>query len=112
MSKALTNPRVVSFHYTLREPSGRVIDTSAGGEPVTYLEGAGQIIDGLDTRLRAATAGSKQKVPVPAAEAYGVHDEAQVQHVKRKALPIDGELRVGAQFQAGTDRSAPVVTVI
>ena len=50
-------PRVVTFHYTLRDPQGRVIDTSAGGEPVTYLEGAGQIIDGLDEQLRAAAAG-------------------------------------------------------
>ena len=50
-------PRVVSFHYTLRDPSGRVIDSSAGGEPVTFLEGAGQVIEGLDEQLRIATAG-------------------------------------------------------
>ena len=112
MSQALPNPRVVSFHYTLREPSGRVIDTSAGGEPVIYLEGGGQIIDGLDHRLRGATAGSKQTVQVPAAEAYGEHDASQVQRVKRKMLPVDGELRIGEQFQAGPDRRAPVVKVV
>jgi len=104
--------RVVTFHYTLRDPSGRVLDTSAGGEPITYLEGAGQIIDGLDTRLRAAAAGVKLNVPVPAAEAYGQRDPAQVQRVKRAVLPVTGELRVGEQFQAGEDRSAPVVTVV
>jgi FKBP-type peptidyl-prolyl cis-trans isomerase SlyD len=27
-------------------------------------------------------------------------------------LPVDGELRIGEQFQAGPDRSAPVVTVV
>jgi FKBP-type peptidyl-prolyl cis-trans isomerase SlyD len=104
--------RVVTFHYTLRDPSGRVLDTSAGGGPVTYLEGAGQIIDGLDTRLRAAAAGAKLHVQVPAAEAYGERDLAQVQRVKRAVLPVAGELRVGEQFQAGGDRHAPVVTVV
>ena len=104
-------PRVVSFHYTLRDPSGRVLDTSAGGEPVTYLEGAGQIIDGLDQQLRFATAGEKAKVHVPAAKAYGEHDPAQVQRVKRSLLPVDGELQIGDQFQTGPDRHAPVVTV-
>lgn len=104
-------PRVVSFHYTLRDPSGRVLDSSAGGEPVTYLEGAGQIIDGLDRRLRAAEAGLKSRVQVPAAEAYGSRDPAQVQRVKRALLPIEGELQVGDTFQAGEDRFAPVVTV-
>lgn len=103
--------RVVTFHYTLRDPSDRVIDTSAGGEPVTYLEGAGQIIEGLDEQLRFAAAGEKSTVIVPAAKAYGVHDPEQVQKVKRAMLPVEGELKIGDQFQAGADRYAPVVTV-
>jgi FKBP-type peptidyl-prolyl cis-trans isomerase SlyD len=103
--------RVVTFHYTLRDPAGRVLDSSAGGEPITYLEGAGQIIDGLDARLRSAEAGAKQRVQVPAAEAYGERDAAQVQQVKRAVLPVDGEVKVGDSFQAGHDRFAPTVTV-
>jgi FKBP-type peptidyl-prolyl cis-trans isomerase SlyD len=104
--------RVVTFHYTLLNPEGLVIDSSAGGDPITYLEGAGQIIDGLDQRLRAVAPGTRLKVPVPAAEAYGLPDPAQVQKVKRALLPVQGELRVGEQFQAGEDRFAPVVTVV
>jgi FKBP-type peptidyl-prolyl cis-trans isomerase SlyD len=104
-------PRVVTFHYTLRDPQGRVLDTSAGAEPVTYLEGAGQIIEGLDEQLRLAPAGEKARVTVAAAKAYGEPDPGQVQRVKRGLLPIDGELKVGDQFQAGPDRHAPVVTV-
>jgi len=103
--------RVVTFHYTLRDPAGRVLDTSAGGEPVSYLEGAGQIIEGLDEQLRLAGAGEKARVVVPAAKAYGEHDPGQVQRVKRALLPVEGELRVGDQFRTDTDRHAPVVTV-
>ena len=104
-------PRIVTFHYTLRDPKGRVIDTSAGGDPVTYLEGAGQIIDGLDEQLRAAMAGEKTRVEVAAARAYGERDPAQVQRVNRAVLPVDGELQVGDQFKTDTDRFAPIVTV-
>lgn len=104
-------PRVVSFHYTLRDPSGRVLDTSAGGEPVSYLEGSGQIIDGLDEQLRSALAGQKSRVQVPAKKAYGDRDPAQLQRVKREWLPIEGELSIGDQFQTGPHRSDPVVTV-
>jgi FKBP-type peptidyl-prolyl cis-trans isomerase SlyD len=103
--------RIVTFHYTLRDPNGRVIDTSAGGEPVTYLEGAGQIIDGLDEQLRATLAGEKARVQVAAARAYGERDPAQVQRVKRTVLPVEGELQVGDQFKTDTDRFAPIVTV-
>lgn len=107
----LSDRRVLTFHYTLRDPSDRVIDTSAGGEPVTYLEGAGQIIDGLDEQLRDAAAGEKRRVRVAAAKAYGERDAAQVQRVNRRLLPVEGELKVGDSFQAGEDRHAPVVTV-
>jgi FKBP-type peptidyl-prolyl cis-trans isomerase SlyD len=104
-------PRIVSFHYTLRDPSGRVLDTSAGAEPITYLEGAGQIIDGLDVQLRAVEAGTKSRVQVPAKQAYGEHDPAQVQRVKREYLPVEGELKVGDQFRTGPHRADPVVAV-
>jgi FKBP-type peptidyl-prolyl cis-trans isomerase SlyD len=104
--------RVVTFHYTLRDPAGSVIDTSRGGEPVTYLEGAGQIIEGLDEQLRAEPAGAKTRVRVPAAKAYGERDPAQIQRVKRALLPVAGELKPGDSFQAGEDQYAPVVTVV
>jgi FKBP-type peptidyl-prolyl cis-trans isomerase SlyD len=104
--------RVVTFHYTLRDPAGSVLDTSRGGEPVTYLEGAGQIIDGLDEQLRAEPAGTKTRVRVPAAKAYGERDPAQIQRVKRALLPVAGDLKPGDSFQAGEDEYAPVVTVV
>lgn len=105
-------PNVVTFHYTLRDPAGRVLDTSAGGEPITYLEGAGQIIDGLDEQLRGVAAGTHCVVQVPAAKAYGEHDAAQIQRVPRAHIPVEGELNIGDRFQTDTDRYAPIVTVV
>jgi FKBP-type peptidyl-prolyl cis-trans isomerase SlyD len=104
-------PNVVMFHFTLRDPQGRLLDTSRGGEPVTYLEGAGQIIDGLDEQLRGEPAGVKKNVNVPAARAYGLRDDSLVQKVPRGQLPVEGELRAGDQFRAGDDRYAPVVRI-
>ena len=106
------NRSIVTIHYTLRDPQARVLDTSEGGEPISYLEGAGQIIEGLEEQLRDATVGLKRHIEVPAARAYGVRDEAQIQRVPRAALPIEGELRPGDRFQAGDDRFAPVVMVV
>jgi FKBP-type peptidyl-prolyl cis-trans isomerase SlyD len=103
---------VVTFNYTLRDPTGRVLDTSAGGAPIVYLEGAGQIIDGLDEQLRGVPVGTKTRVQVPAARAYGERDPGQVRQVGRAQLPVEGELKIGDQFQAGSDRFAPVVTVV
>ncbi len=103
---------VVSFHYTLRDPEGRVLDTSAGGAPISYLEGVGQIIEGLDEAMQGLAVGTKTRIEVPAAKAYGERDDEQVQKVLRSLLPIEGELNVGDRFQAGTDQYAPIVTVM
>lgn len=108
----MSNRNVVTFHYTLRDPDGRLLDTSAGGQAVSYLEGAGQIIDGLDEALRGVASGTKQTVNVPAAKAYGVHDETQVQRVLKALLPVEGELKPGDQFRAGEDQFAPIVRVV
>jgi FKBP-type peptidyl-prolyl cis-trans isomerase SlyD len=105
------NRSVVTFHYTLRDAQSRLLDTSEGGEPISYLEGAGHIIEGLEEQLRGTPAGTKRKIQVPAARAYGLRDESQVQCVPREVLPVDGELRPGDRFQAGEDRFAPIVMV-
>lgn len=103
--------RHLSFHYTLRDAQGRMLDTSRGGEPTEFLEGAGQIIEGLESELLGMAAGEKRAVTVPPERGYGMVDETLRQSVPRASLPV-AELKVGDQFQTGPDRHAPVVTVI
>lgn len=63
--------RVVSFHYKLTNPAGKVLDESKGRGPITFMEGAGQIIPGLEKQLTPLKKGDKKVILVPAAEAYG-----------------------------------------
>jgi FKBP-type peptidyl-prolyl cis-trans isomerase SlyD len=103
--------RHLTFHYTLRNRAGRVLDTSRGAEPLACVEGAGQIIEGLEMVLRGMAAGDQRKVVVPPEKGYGVREDAMIQKVPRDRLPVD-DLKVGDQFQTGPDRQAPVVTVV
>ncbi|MDR0901682.1 MAG: peptidylprolyl isomerase [Opitutaceae bacterium] len=102
---------VVTFHYSLRDTSDRVLDLSFGGPPVAYLEGAGQIIDGLEEALRDRQPGSQPRIIVPAAKAYGEYDAALVRKIRRDDIPVRGELRVGGRFRIDASPGAPVVTV-
>lgn len=103
--------RLLTFHYTLRDAAGRVLDTSRGGEPTPFLEGAGQIIEGLEESLCRMGAGEKRSVVVPPERGYGLRDAELVQKVPKAYLPVQ-DLAVGDQFQTGPDRQAPVVTVV
>lgn len=104
-------PQVVSFHYILRDEGGQVLDSSSQDHPVTFLEGSGSIIDGLEMALKAIPPGQKRIVSIAPEKAYGLHDPAQVQTVQRKQLPVE-ELNIGDMFQTGPDRHAPVVRVV
>lgn len=107
----MSAPRHLTFHYTLRNREGRVLDTSRGAEPLACVEGAGQIIEGLEEPLLGMNAGETRQVVVPPERGYGLREDALVQKVPRARLPVD-EIRVGDQFQTGPDRQDPVVTVL
>ena len=61
----------VKIEYTLTDEKGKVLDTSKGKEPLTYIDGEGQIIPGLEKALRGLHAGDQKRVVVPPEEAYG-----------------------------------------
>lgn len=105
------NRRILTFHYTLRDERGRVLDTSQGSTPTPFIEGAGQIIDGLEESLLQMAVGEKRAVIVPPERGYGMHEEDLMQKVPKNRLSAEN-LQVGDQFQTGPDRHAPVVTVM
>jgi FKBP-type peptidyl-prolyl cis-trans isomerase SlyD len=93
--------RVISFHYTLTDTSGEVIDTSRDQNlPFSYLEGRGQIIPGLEKAMALLSVGDKRKIEVAAQDAYGVQDEQLIVQVPREKLPNSQDLQEGDQFQA------------
>lgn len=104
--------RVLQFHYTLRDADGRVLDTSRGDAPLSCVEGAEQIVPGLEKVLRAMQPGDQRKVAVAPEEGYGVPDETLIGRVPRAQLPVADEIKVGDQFRTGPDPYAPIVRVI
>ena len=102
---------VVSMHYTLKDDAGEVIDSSASGEPLTYMQGHGNIIPGLEKVLEGKNTGDKVSVRVPPEEGYGEYSKDLVQQVPRRALKGISNIRVGMQLHAQTEHGPRVVTV-
>jgi FKBP-type peptidyl-prolyl cis-trans isomerase SlyD len=100
---------VISFHYTLTDSTGKTLDTSDGGEPLTFLEGAQQIIPGLERELTGLKVGDKKRVTISAADAYGDKDARKIVDVPLTQMPTQ-KINVGDQFRAGEGHQAPVVT--
>ncbi len=104
--------KVVSIDYTLTGDGGQVIDSSKGREPLAYLQGAGNIIPGLESALEGKTSGDQIKVAIPPEKGYGVHDARMVQPVPRSAFGDAAKIEPGMQFQANTQAGPRLVTVV
>ena len=102
---------VVLIHYTLKDDSGAVLDSSAGGEPLAYIQGHGNLVPGLEKALEGKQGGNTLTVTLSPAEGYGARDEALVQRVPKRSLQGSGEIRKGMQFQARTEGGMRVFTV-
>jgi FKBP-type peptidyl-prolyl cis-trans isomerase SlyD len=105
------NQMVVTIDYTLTDDQGKVLDTSQDSEPLTYIQGSGNIIPGLETALEGKTAGDAVKVTVAPAQGYGERDEELVLEVPRDRFPVDGEITVGMRFNAQGAGGTHEVTV-
>jgi FKBP-type peptidyl-prolyl cis-trans isomerase SlyD len=103
--------KVVLIHYTLKDDDGEVIDSSAGGDPLAYIQGHGNLVPGLEKALEGKQNGSKVIVSVPPEEGYGKHDAKLIQRIPKRSLQGAGQIKKGMQFQARTDEGVRQFTV-
>ena len=103
---------VVSFHYTLTDGSGKVLETTEGQEPMVYLHGADNIMPSLEKALSGKTAGDKLHVSILAAEAFGLHNDAMVQELPLDMFSNFGKLEVGMEFDVDTTGHGEQIAVI
>lgn len=103
----------VTIHYTLTDTKGEVLDSSEeaeGGEPLSYIHGAGMIVPGLEEALLGKGAGDQVKVTIPPENAYGLRKDGLVQKVPRNELPA-GDIEVGMRFRAQGPGGSHILTV-
>ena len=104
--------KAVSIEYTLTNDAGEVLDSSAGGAPLVYLQGAGNIIPGLEQALAGKQVDDELKVTVEPEEAYGEYTAELVTVLGRNMFEGVDELEVGMQFHASApDGGMQIVTI-
>ena len=105
--------KVVSFHYTLTDSEGQQLDSSRDhGQPMSYLQGAGNIIPGLEKAMLGKSAGDAFNVTVPPEEAYGPRNDANVQRIPLKRLGNMEKPRPGQVLGFQTEQGPVQVTVV
>lgn len=93
---------VVTMDYELRI-DGEVVDTSEDGDPIVFLQGAGQIIPGLEKAIYGLTAGDKKSVTVAPEDGYGEIDPDSIVEVPKDEFPEDFPLELGVEITVNTE---------
>jgi len=100
---------IVSIEYTLTDDDGKVIDTNVGKEPLTFIQGAGQIVSGLEKELQGLKPGDQKKVRVKPEDGYGMPSQEAFQEMPRESIPVEAQ-KAGVTLMAkGADgRAIPI----
>jgi FKBP-type peptidyl-prolyl cis-trans isomerase SlyD len=103
--------KVVTINYKLTDDGGKVLDSSEGREPLTYLHGGG-LIPGMEQALEGRSAGEEFQITIPPEKGYGQKDPNMVQPVPRSNFGDTSQIEPGMQFQARTPEGSRIVTVV
>ena len=108
----ISENKVVSFHYTLTNDNGDVLDTSDGRDPLAYIQGKGHIISGLEDEMLEKNVGDKFTVTIPPEKAYGLRDDTLIDQVPKNIFEGIDDIQIGMQFQAKTPQGVQLITVV
>ena len=92
---------------------GVVVDSSDGAEPLSFVEGDGSMIPGLENALRGKASGDEFEVTVGPDDAYGWPQRSLIRTVNRDIIDASvDEIEPGMIFQVGSGNDAEVVKVV
>ena len=88
----------VRIHYTGKLADGEVFDSSKGQEPLEFVLGSGQVIEGFDSGVMGMIVGESKTITIPCDKAYGPRNEELVFQAPRAEMPEGFEPAVGEQL--------------
>ena len=88
----------VTMHFTLRlVQDDFLVDTTDGGEPMTFVVGDGDWLPAMEDKLLGLKAGDVRRFEIPAEQAYGSAeiDEDNLQNIPLSDFPPEMEIAPG-----------------
>lgn len=99
----------VTLEYTLTLPDKSVADTNVGQDPISFVQGANQILPGLEKGLNGMKAGQKKQIHISAAEGFGAYDPKAQVTVEKSQVPEN--VKAGTMLRAPDGRAIKVLEV-
>jgi FKBP-type peptidyl-prolyl cis-trans isomerase SlyD len=103
--------KMVTVDYTVKIETGKVMDSSKGGKPLSYIHGLGNMIPGFEAALEGKETSRELTFSVDASEGYGEHRSNLLFSVPREKFVGVQNLDVGMQFMVETPQGTAPMTI-
>lgn len=97
-TRFIEDGQVVTLDYTLTV-DGEVVDSSAGSQPIQFIQGQQHIIPGLEDELYGLEVGAQKQVVVQPEKAYGPVDPENYSDIPREQFPSEIPLEPGVELE-------------
>ena len=112
MTEIVQDNLIVTLDYTLIVED-EILETTTEEGPITFIQGIGQIIPGLENALYGMKVGEKKTVVIEPDQAYGEYDDESTQVAKKdefsEEIPLDVGTFLDLEDDEGEILSAQVI---
>ena len=91
----VTAGSIITFHYSILDENGEVVESTRNEEPVSCVWGDGDLLVGVERALEGAEAGAEIRLTLKPEDAFGDYDPEGIFSVPREEIPAGEELHPG-----------------
>ncbi|MBN1335899.1 MAG: FKBP-type peptidyl-prolyl cis-trans isomerase [Deltaproteobacteria bacterium] len=102
-NQRIADGKVVSIHYSLTDEAGLVLYSTEQEDAMDFLQGAGNVVPGLEKALAGHQVGDHLQVVLAPEEAFGLRQGAGPRSVPRESFPAEAEVYPGLHFLVEDD---------
>lgn len=85
----------VTLHFSLKLSTGEMVDSNFDGEPVSFIVGDGNLLQGFEESIFGLNAGDEAVVQITPEKGFGQRNPNNIQEVPRDQFANDIELSEG-----------------
>ena len=85
----------VELNFSLKLADGQIVDSNFDRAPVSFAVGDGKLLPGFESRLYGLAAGDEASFEIPASDAFGMHNEDNLQKFDLDQFANSDELEPG-----------------
>ncbi len=108
----ITKGNVVTIEYVMRDPFGKILESSEQLGNLSYLQGFGNMLPGVEKKLEGEMVGYECDIVVQPEDGYGQMDDSLIERFERANFDFIDEPEVGMEIVLETPDGEEMPAVV